>query len=355
MNDSIIRTIVRKLHLPPIEATFEPTKLCNLGCDHCRRLQVGSVAQIKGTGIHYSADQFTESLSKLKHIKRIGWIGDGEPLLNPDWNKLIEIAYKKGIYTRFSTNGTLVTKEDVDFWKSHKVDLVQVSLDTSTAETYEKMRPGAKFDRVIESCKLISKAGIKLQMSNILFAESIEDMSSYVDLCVEVGAWKIALPRPHLYGGLKKYVNSRPDPAEANPILEIAQEKARKAKLEWYEPWLLLPYFKRCMFPFLSPYIQVGGTIQTCCFMSGEDRTGYYGGESFEIPATNYILGNIFTDDFSKIWRGDAYREIRNLLAKSERPVGASIEPEQLLALKQDTSSRFSSCLGCSWRWSVEC
>lgn len=354
-NDALIRTIVRKIPFPPVEAIFEPTKLCNLGCEHCRRLQVGSVAQIKGTGIHFTPEQFTESLGKLNRIRRVGWIGDGEPLLNPDWNKLIEISAKKGIYTQFSTNGTLVTKEDVDFWKSHKVDIVQISLDTSTAETFEKMRPGAKFDRVIESCKLISAAGIKLQMSNILFAESIEDMPNYIDLCIEVGAWKIALPRPHLYGTLERYLPSYPDPVVANPILKIAQDKARKAKIGWYEPWLITSYFKRCMFPFLAPYVQIGGTIQTCCFMSGEDRTGYYGGESFEIPATNYEMGNILTDDFGKIWRGDAYKELRRLLIKSEKPVGTTIEPEQLLALKNNKSSRFSSCWGCSWRWSVEC
>lgn len=355
MNDSLIRTIVRRLPFPPIEAILEPTKLCNLKCDRCRRLEGGSVAQIQGMGIHFTPEQFRETLDKLRRITKANWIGDGEPLLNPDWNKLIEISAKKGISTRFSTNGTLVTKEDVDFWKRHKVVEVQVSLDTSTPETYEMMRPGAKFDRVIESCKLISKAGIKLQLSNILFAESIDDMAHYVDLCIEVGAWKIALPRPHLYDRLEKYLPSCPDPVVANPILKIAQDKARKAKIGWYEPWLLTPYFKRCMFPFLSPYIQIGGTIQTCCFMSGKDRMGYYDGDSYKISATNYEMGNILTDDFGKIWRGQAYKELRRLLIKSERLIGTNIEPKQLLELKKTMNGRFSHCLGCSWRWSVEC
>ncbi len=355
MNDSLIRTIVRRLPFPPIDAIFEPTKLCNINCEHCRRTESGSVSQINKKDKHFTPDQFKEALSKLKYIRTADWIGDGEPLVNPDFNKLIEIASKKGIKSIFSTNGTLVTKEDVDFWKKHKVTEVQVSVDTSKPETYEKMRPGAKFDRVIKSCKLISESGILLQMSNILFAESIEDMSDYVDLCKEVGAWKIALPRPHLYDGLKKYLSSYPDPVTANPILKIAQDKARKAKIGWYEPWLLTPYFKRCMFPFLSLYVQIGGTIQTCCFMSGGDRTGYYNGVAYKIPATNYEMGNILTDDFNKIWYGYAYKEHRRLLIKSEKPVGTTIEPEQLLTLKQNIKSRFSPCLGCSWRWSVEC
>ena len=355
MFNAQIRSLVRRLPLAPIEAIFEPTKLCNLRCDRCRRNESGSVAQISDVGDHFTPEQFREALKKLGHLRVANWIGDGEPLLNPDFNKLIEIAAEKGIKSIFSTNGTLVTKEDVDFWKRHKVPMVQVSVDTSTPESYEKMRPGAKFDKVISACKLISEAGIHLQLSNILFAESIEDMPRYVDLCIELGVWKIALPRPHLYGGLERYLSSYPDPAVANPILKIAQDKARKAKIGWYEPWLLTSYFKRCMFPFLLPFIQIGGTIQTCCFLSGKDRMAYYNGVGYEVPATNYEMGNILTDNFEKIWHGDAYKRLRRFLIKSERPVGTTIEPEELLSLKQNTSSRFSQCLGCSWRWSVEC
>ncbi len=355
MNTSLIRSIVRRLPLPPIEVVLEPTKLCNLKCDRCRRLEGESIAQIARVGNHFTPDQFKEVLDKLRHIRIANWVGDGEPLLNPDFNKLIEMSAQKGIKTRFSTNGMLVTKEDVDFWKKHKVADVQVSLDTSIPETFERMRPGATFDRVIKTCKLITEAGILLQLSNIPFAESIEDMPKYVDLCIELGVWKIGLPRPHLYGTLKKYLPSYPDPVVANPILKIAKDKARKAKIGWYEPWLITSYFKRCMYPFLAPYIQIGGTIQTCCFISGKDRIGYYDGVAYKVPSTSYEMGNILTDDFGKIWHGEAYKEIRGLLIKSERPVGSTIEPEQLHALKRNTSSRFSHCLGCGWRWGIEC
>ena len=356
MFDGIIRSIARRIPLPPIQAVFEPAKLCNLGCGVCRRLESSSVAQIPGVGNHFTPAQFREALDKLRHIRVASWIGDGEPMMNPDFNKLIEIAAKKGIRTAFSTNGTLVTKEDVDFWKRHKVVDVQVSFDTSTPEMYEKMRPGASFDKVVRTCKLISESGIHLQLGNILFAESVEDMPKYIDLCIETGAWKVATPRLHLVGALdKRYLSSYPDPVTANPILKIAQDKMRIAKIRWYEPWYVTSYFRRCMWSFLSPYIQIGGTIHPCCFMMGTDRIEYYDGVAYKVPATSYGMGNILTDDFGKIWHGEAYKELRRLLIKSEKPVGTTIEPEQLHALKRNTSSRFSPCLGCGWRWSVAC
>lgn len=353
--DATIRNIVRRIPLPPIEAIFEPSKLCNLKCDYCRRNEAGSVSHSRKGGNHFTPEQFKEALDKLRHIRVANWIGDGEPLLNPDFNKLIEMSAKKGIRTTFGTNGTLVTKADVDFWKRHKVVEVSVSIDSPNPKRYEMMRKGAKFDRVIESCKLISEAGINLQVQIILFAETIEEILAYVDLAIRVGARRIALPRPHLYDNLERYLPSCPDPAVANPVLKIALNKMRKAKIHWYEPWFVTSYFKRCMFPFLSPYIQIGGTIQSCCFMAGNDRTAYYNGVAYKVSASSYEMGNILTDNFNKIWRGEPYKELRRLLNKSERPVGVTIESGELLDLKTNTNGRFSPCFGCSWRWSVEC
>ncbi len=354
--NGILRKVARVLPLPPLEAIFEPSKVCNLKCDYCRRTEKASVRQISGVGRHFASDQFKEVLDKLRYIRKAHWIGDGEPLMNPEFNKLIEMCSKKGIRTTFGTNGTMVTKADVDFWKRHKVTEVSVSLDSAIPEKYEGMRVGAKFDRVIESCKLIKEAGLNLQLQIIAFAETMDEMPKFVDLAIELGAWRIAFPRPHLYGTLKeRYPSSYPDPVVANRILEVCLARMKRAGIRWYNPWLITTYFRRCMWPFLSPYIQIGGTIQSCCFMQGKDRTGYYRGLEYKVPASSYEMGNILTDDFNKIWHGDAYKELKQLLIKTEEPIGATIEPERLEVLKRDTSSRFSHCLGCSWRWSTEC
>lgn len=354
--DGIIRNIARVLPFSPIEAIFEPSKVCNLRCDYCRRTEEASVCQVNGGSLHMEPYEFKEMLSTLRYLRRANWVGDGEPMMNPDFNKLIEMCSQKGIKTTFGTNGTLVTQKDVDFWKRHKVAEVSVSIDSSIPEKYESMRKGAKFEKVIETCKMVSDAGINLQMQIIAFAETMEEMPKFVDLAIEMGAWRIAFPRPHLYGTLQdRYSGSYPDPAIANPILKIAFDKMRSAHIKWHNPWYITPYFRRCMWPFLSPYIQIGGTIQTCCFIQGTDREEFLNGTKYEIPSTNYNMGNILTDNFAEVWRGDAYKELRHLLIKSEKPIGSTIEIEKLQELKSIRDSRFAHCLGCSWRWSTEC
>jgi len=355
MLDAIVRNIVRRLPLPPIQVVIEPSKVCNLKCDYCRRNEVGSVRQIDGVGNHFTVEQYREVLDKLRHLKVANWIGDGEPLLNPDFNKLIEISAKRGISTTFGTNGTLVTQADVDCWKKNKVFEVSVSIDSPIPEKYEEMRVGAKFDRVIESCRMISKAGIHLQLQIILFADTVKDIPKYVELCHDVGGWRIATPRPHLYGTLERYRSSYPVSEKADPTLKIAQDMMKRYKIKWYEPWYVTTYFRRCMWPFLSPYIQIGGTIQTCCFMQGEDKVDIYDGVAYKVPSSNFNMGNILTGDFDKIWYGDAYKELRRLLIKTEKRIGSTISSEDLHMLKRNTSSRFAYCEGCSWRWSIEC
>jgi hypothetical protein len=180
-------------------------------------------------------------------------------------------------------------------------------------------------------------------------------MPAFVDLAIDVGAWRIALPRPHLYDALERYRSTYPVPDKVNPVLKIAQDKMRQAGIKWYEPWYATTHFRRCMWPFLAPYIQIGGTVQPCCFMSGNDKTDNYDSVAYNIPSSSYVMGNILADDFSKIWRGNDYRELREVLIKSEKPIGTKIEPEQLHKLKEIHDGRFAHCYGCSWRWSVEC
>jgi len=351
---NLAKSIARRLPLPPIEAVIEPTKLCNLKCDYCRRKEGGSVAQSSGSK-HFTLAEFKYVLDKLRFLRVANWIGDGEPLLNPEFNNLIGEASRRGIKTSFGTNATLVTKADVDFWKKHKVCEVSVSIDSPIPEEYEKMRVGAKFDKVINACKMISDAGLNLQLQIIAFDETIDSMPMFVDLCEEVGCWRIALPRPHLYGTLERYRDSYPKPEKANPVLKIAKNKMKKAGIRWYEPWAITSYFRRCMWPFLSPYIRIGGVIQPCCFLSGGDRNSRYEGVDYKVPATSYEMGNILTGDFDKIWYGEEYKKLRRLLIKTEEPVGKTITPEALVALKSISDGRFSYCHGCSWRWGIEC
>lgn len=357
MYNNLVSAALQRIPLPPLVATFESTKVCNLHCDYCRRWYPGSPSQIKGVGNHFTLVQFKEALRQLKWLRSIWWMGDGEPLLNPDFNSMIEYASSRRIYTVFTTNGMLVTPGLVDFWKRHKVQRISISFDSPIPEKYEEMRKGAHFDTVVQACKLISVSGINLNMNIVMFQNNVADIPKYVELSHKVGARLIYLIRPHFFGFAPQDGYTFPGDDLANTrILAQAQSLAKYHHLKWYEPWYPVPTFRRCVFPFVSCYIEIGGAIKTCCWAYGTNRQEYCGYKMFGFPVENYNMGNILKDNFNKVWRGESYKELRRVVVSTERKLGTTTTLQELANLRERTDDgRFSGCITCMWRWSAAC
>ncbi len=349
--------VLRQFPVVPWSVSIEPTKACNLKCTHCRRTQPSSPMFIKGVGQHFTPEQLKEVLDQAKTIQTINWIGDGEPLCNPHFNELIEIAAKKGKRTTFTTNGTLVTQELVNFWKLHRVARVSISMDSPNGEVYEKMRPGASFDKMLNAAKMIAKTGIYLQTSICFFAESLPEIVDYVRLSRDIGAKRIYLIRPHFVGTIgesESYTFPKND-NKTRQVLKLAEDIAREAHMVWYEPWYTATYFRSCMWPFIAPYINIGGNVQACCYMFGTDRIEHFNGIAYDIRCNNYIMGNMFEDNLMKIWHGDLYKELRNRILSTEMPRGSAIELDKLKKVKGTSEGRFRHCDNCLWRWGLAC
>ena len=75
----------------------------------------------------------------------------GEPLLNPALFELIAYAHEAGIHVRFHSNGALLTSDKAESLLNASPDLVSFSIDGFTAEPYERIRVGAKFDETVKN------------------------------------------------------------------------------------------------------------------------------------------------------------------------------------------------------------
>ena len=74
--------------------------------------------------------------------------GFGEPLLHPRWSDLMTIASRMGIHPiTILTNGMLLGK-DIISALIESADIVVVTLDGSSAKTYESVRVNGSFERV---------------------------------------------------------------------------------------------------------------------------------------------------------------------------------------------------------------
>ena len=153
------------------------TNKCSNGCDFCVRnertsyygnylwLQKGEptaaqvIAQINGLG-------------DLTRYKEAVFCGFGEPTYRME--VLVEVAeylHEKGIATRLNTNGqgNLINKRDIIPDLVGRIDLVNVSLNASCYEKYQKicrsMFREAGFDGMVEFAKNCKRQGVNVRFS----------------------------------------------------------------------------------------------------------------------------------------------------------------------------------------------
>ena len=111
-----------------------------------------------------TALSFSEIQAILKEMFRNGCyqvsLGGGEPFLRKDLFLIIEQAKNLGMWVSVATNGEHLTGEQTDMLRELKIDFVTLSIDGATEETHRYIRRGGTLKKVLESAKLLSKAGI---------------------------------------------------------------------------------------------------------------------------------------------------------------------------------------------------
>ena len=109
---------------------LEITSRCNFRCIMCDQ----AYRCIKGKDLNLS--DFETILDKLPGITTLCPQGLGEPLLNPDFMAMLELAKKRAIYTYVNTNFGLFT-ENIAKELARLADSVTISFSAGTKETYE--------------------------------------------------------------------------------------------------------------------------------------------------------------------------------------------------------------------------
>ncbi|MFA5089617.1 MAG: radical SAM protein [Candidatus Omnitrophota bacterium] len=134
-------------HFPPM-IVVSITNVCNLRCIHCYYSKFSKLTNYHKSVLPWGIWE--------KICKEAGqWPGvimnfgtDGEPFLHPRFIDMLRFARKCNISpVNVTTNGT-VGKFNRAIIEESLVDVINISLDAYTAETYKKIR-GGDFERVI--------------------------------------------------------------------------------------------------------------------------------------------------------------------------------------------------------------
>jgi len=315
----------------PIQAFFEVSARCNLRCAMCAINYDSRYKSSAGRPPYFTPELFARLRPIFPSLLRGFLFGLGEPLLNPHLVDYVRELAAQDVDVTFTTNATLIDDEKAEEIARAGVRHVTVSIDGARAETYEAIRIGATFERVLRGIRALTEAGRRhggptVSLSFVAMRSNVDDIPLLVDLCAEVGATGVhvepllsqvegtALDDHYMRENLGLL-----DPDHVRGAIDEAAARASRLGVRFgsrltavkneydfvksvaanaQEAWV-------CSEPWSTIWVTAAGEVRTCCL-------------------NDTSFGNLFEQTFEEIWNGARYRHFREQHARREVAEGCA-------------------------------
>lgn len=136
----------------PIQIDFELNYSCNFTCPMCTWSAESNAGKGKATWLNFDIFKQIIDDGVPKGLKAIRLNFINEPLIRRDIIDFIKYAKSKGILDIYlSTNGSLLSNKMSEKIVNSGLTRLQVSLDAFTEETYNKIRTGGDYNKVVSN------------------------------------------------------------------------------------------------------------------------------------------------------------------------------------------------------------
>ncbi len=301
---------------------------CNLTCKHC--YSTSANIDFKGELDTHSAKQVIDELD-VANVPVIIFSG-GEPLMRPDIFELTKYAKKKGFFVALSTNGTLITEDNIEQIKQADFQYVGISLD-GNRETHDAIRQlKGSYDLSLEAVKLCKKARIKVGLRFTLTQDNAHELPDMLDIVDRLDVDKFYLS--HLNYSGRGVRNSKRDAMfkMTRDAMELLYERAFSYVAKGISkdfvtgnndadgPFMLQwakQYFDAEQVENLATRLKAWGGNSTGVNIANIDNQGMVHPDTYW---WNVSLGSLKEKTFSDIWN-NTDNELMKGLRQSPRPV----------------------------------
>jgi len=268
------------------------TAKCNLSCRHCRGMPAGELSTMK-------ARQIIGEIAELKP----GWVivEGGEPLLRQDLFELLGLMRQKELEVHLITNGLLLNLWMITALKRLDVK-VMISIDGATPSTYEAIREGASFDRVVRSARDCAQVESLEALNFTILKSNYAEIPGIFELATSIGVGKVT------FIGLKPCHGYREElltPEENEEAIRLACLGAQKTGVEFFfdEPFFWATVKERGL-PVQMPVTGAGivSTSTTACIF-GEYLFIDTNGDVKPCSYAPMVVGNVKEKPLGEIWQ----------------------------------------------------
>ncbi len=169
---------LRRLAPPGPVVIWNLVRRCNLTCKHCY-----SISADKDFPGELDTTQVFAVMDDLKRFRvPVLILSGGEPLLRPDIFDISRRAKEMGFYVALSSNGTLISEDNIEAIAAIGYDYVGISLD-GIRETHDRFRrlDGA-FERSMKGVRLCQSLGIKVGIRYTMTEDNAHDLPALLSL-----------------------------------------------------------------------------------------------------------------------------------------------------------------------------
>jgi radical SAM protein with 4Fe4S-binding SPASM domain len=223
----------------------------------------------------------------------------GEPLLNKDFTEIVRYIHDKKILTSTSTNAQLLSDETAKKIVLSGLDRIIISIDGTTQETYESYRVGAKLDKTIQGIQNLVKWKRELnskspfiELQFLVLSTNEHQMKAMKKMAKQWQADKLTFKTAQLY-----------DFENGNPLLPKNKKYARYELRSDGKYHIKSSFKNRCKRLWSGCVITSEGNVLPCCF----DKDN------------SYVFGNLFQDNFRKIWHNQKANAFRQNLLQNRK------------------------------------
>ncbi len=325
------------LNVRPLSAEMDITNQCNLRCRMCHFSDERVFRRRRHDMSPGDFARVAEQVFPLCHLLSLSF--GTEPLLHKQFCELLEIIKPYEVPHVYITTNALLLDEGLTehIVRQGVLKTIAVSIDGATKETYERVRNGGRFEKLIDNLRMVGRVRRRLGASSpqvcfvmVLMRSNVAELAALIRLARDLGVSDVTAIHmvPYALGGADTADESLArDKSLCNRVLDEARAEAARCGVRARLPdnfgtcggtGLLGKnnsfYFLKvrdedrprsaCHFPWHYVGIDPDGQVNPCGWWYGE-------------PA----LGNVFTEPFADIWNGERYRALR------AEHVGRSLRP----------------------------
>lgn len=163
--------IVNEKLLPPVEASIDPTYVCNIDCVWCNSRRI--LHNDEKLGHKMSREHLLNLCTFLADwgVRGFCFAGGGDPTLHPDLWDALRLVKDKGRESSVITNGIAIQTPEQRETAVTCTRWIGVSLDAGTRDTYATLKKTSarKFDQIIENLRamldIVKRTGARCEIA----------------------------------------------------------------------------------------------------------------------------------------------------------------------------------------------